>query len=86
MYIVYTVCTCQFIAADIDECASSPCRNGGTCVDDVNSYQCVCAAGYTANLCQSMHLDDMCTAVEYPVLMIYTVRKAFLCAELFAIS
>uniref|UniRef100_A0A3Q3X052 Fibulin-7-like n=1 Tax=Mola mola TaxID=94237 RepID=A0A3Q3X052_MOLML len=27
----------------INECASSPCLNGGTCVDEVNHFFCVCA-------------------------------------------
>ncbi|XP_072017684.1 ficolin-2-like [Amphiura filiformis] len=32
---------------DDDECASSPCLNGGTCIDGVNSYTCLCPSGYT---------------------------------------
>jgi len=31
---------------DIDECASGPCFNGGTCAQGVDSYTCTCAAGY----------------------------------------
>ena len=37
----------------IDECASSPCQNGGTCVDGVNEYSCTCAAGYTGTNCET---------------------------------
>ena len=29
---------------DVDDCASGPCLNGGTCTDDVNGYTCKCAA------------------------------------------
>ena len=36
---------------DIYECASSPCQNGGTCIDDVNSYTCLCAPGYSGVNC-----------------------------------
>ena len=36
---------------DINECASSPCQNGGTCVDQVNQYTCQCAAGYSGTTC-----------------------------------
>ncbi|KAJ8314704.1 hypothetical protein KUTeg_006854 [Tegillarca granosa] len=27
---------------DIDECASNPCQNNGTCIDKVNNYTCIC--------------------------------------------
>uniref|UniRef100_A0A8C6SWK4 Delta-like protein n=1 Tax=Neogobius melanostomus TaxID=47308 RepID=A0A8C6SWK4_9GOBI len=37
---------------DVDECASSPCLNGGRCQDDVNGFQCLCLAGFSGNLCQ----------------------------------
>ncbi|KAG7249096.1 hypothetical protein CRUP_014358 [Coryphaenoides rupestris] len=37
----------------IDECASGPCRNGGTCVDEENGFHCQCAAGFTAPYCYS---------------------------------
>uniref|UniRef100_A0A3B3Z642 Fibulin 7 n=1 Tax=Periophthalmus magnuspinnatus TaxID=409849 RepID=A0A3B3Z642_9GOBI len=38
---------------DINECASSPCLNGGTCVDEVNQFSCVCAKGWAGVICQS---------------------------------
>ena len=47
LFIVY------FLLLDIDECASSPCQNGGTCMDQVNSYQCQCLPGYTDLQCQT---------------------------------
>ena len=31
---------------DIDECATEPCLNGGSCVDGVNGFSCECAEGY----------------------------------------
>ena len=42
---------------DIDECASSPCQNGGTCVDVVNAYTCNCVLGYTGNNCETGNLS-----------------------------
>ena len=38
---------------DIDECASDPCQNGGTCSDQENGYECICAAGFTGTNCDS---------------------------------
>ena len=42
----------QILYADINECASRPCQNGGTCVDGVNSYTCNCDVGYTGENCE----------------------------------
>lgn len=30
-----------------------PCRNNGTCIDGVNSYNCRCAAGFKGALCET---------------------------------
>ena len=39
--------------ADINECSSNPCLNGGTCVDRVNGYVCNCQPGYNGVRCQT---------------------------------
>ena len=36
-----------------DECSSSPCQNGGTCVNRYNDYLCICADGYSGKSCQT---------------------------------
>ena len=41
-----------YLYIDIDECASIPCQNGGTCFDTTNWYNCTCAAGYTGPDCE----------------------------------
>uniref|UniRef100_A0A4W6G8U1 Versican core protein n=1 Tax=Lates calcarifer TaxID=8187 RepID=A0A4W6G8U1_LATCA len=38
--------------ADIDECQSNPCRNGGTCVDGLASFTCVCLPSYSGLFCE----------------------------------
>ncbi|NXJ62788.1 PGCA protein, partial [Rostratula benghalensis] len=37
---------------DTDECHSSPCQNGATCVDGINSFKCLCLPSYGGDLCE----------------------------------
>ncbi|XP_068608268.1 protein jagged-2-like [Brachionichthys hirsutus] len=39
---------------NINDCTSSPCENGGTCIDGINSFQCFCPDGWEGRLC---HID-----------------------------
>ena len=36
---------------EFDECQSSPCLNGGTCMDQIGGYQCICGRGYNGKRC-----------------------------------
>uniref|UniRef100_A0A8D0U111 Delta-like protein n=1 Tax=Sus scrofa TaxID=9823 RepID=A0A8D0U111_PIG len=36
----------------IDECASSPCAAGGTCVDQVDGFECICPEQWVGATCQ----------------------------------
>lgn len=38
---------------DINDCESNPCRNGGTCIDGVNSYKCICSDGWEGAYCET---------------------------------
>ena len=54
--------------SDIDECASNPCQNGGTCADDVNRYDCTCEAGYTGADCETSrptYNNELLTTVQH---------------------
>ena len=42
--------------SDIDECASDPCSNGGTCSDLVNKFVCNCPSGYGGVRCEAGRL------------------------------
>ncbi|GAB0086236.1 Protein eyes shut [Sergentomyia squamirostris] len=42
---------------DINECASSPCQNGGVCVDKLAGYACACVTGFTGNDCEETILE-----------------------------
>ncbi|WAR08535.1 SNED1-like protein [Mya arenaria] len=37
---------------DIDDCASQPCLNEGTCLEGVAQFACACVQGYSGSLCQ----------------------------------
>ena len=42
---------------DVNECASAPCLNGGTCEDLPNNYSCLCVLGYTGARCETDVLE-----------------------------
>ena len=47
--------TCLLICAivsDIDNCASSPCFNGGSCISEWNNFRCTCPSGYYGKTCE----------------------------------
>ena len=44
-------CVHLFDVTDIDECASNPCLNGGTCVDRLDGFTCQCTSGFTGPIC-----------------------------------
>ncbi len=37
--------------ADVDECAASPCLNGGTCLNNDGGFSCSCNPGFEGDLC-----------------------------------
>ena len=37
---------------EVDECQSNPCKNGATCIDDLDGYKCQCRNGYTGLDCE----------------------------------
>jgi Notch-like protein len=40
------------LVEDINECSPDPCKNGATCRDLVNNFECTCAAGYDGSNCE----------------------------------
>ena len=36
---------------NIDECASLPCQNGGSCTDGILSFSCACVPGFFGSNC-----------------------------------
>jgi hypothetical protein len=45
---------------DINECQSSPCAFGATCVDEINGYQCICPPGHSGAKCHEGRHARVC--------------------------
>jgi len=54
----YTGALCQ---TEIDECASNPCQNSGTCTEGLRSYTCQCLSGFTGVRCET-DIDECASA------------------------
>src|SRR5271165_6487091 len=47
-----------FIFADVNECNTFPCKNGGTCTNNPGSYNCSCPSGFTGQNCEICNGDN----------------------------
>ena len=43
----------HLLKTDIDDCASHPCTNNGTCTDRVNGFNCSCTPGFNGTQCET---------------------------------
>lgn len=56
----------------MDECSSDPCLNGGSCVDLVGNYSCICVEPFKGPQCETgncvivLHSDcDLCSSCHF---------------------
>ena len=42
---------------ETDECQSNPCQNGGTCIDGVYNFTCVCSGYHVGSRCEGTLID-----------------------------
>lgn len=50
-HVIFVVLLCVLI--EVDECSSYPCQNGGTCVDKINDFICLCRVGFIGTTCET---------------------------------
>lgn len=50
---------------DIDDCQSNPCQNGGTCIDEINSFVCLCLPSYGGATCEKGNNVDKISAFSF---------------------
>lgn len=43
----------SLLSLDVDECSSDPCLNGGSCVDLVGNYSCICVEPFEGPQCET---------------------------------
>lgn len=55
-----------FYLTDIDDCQSNPCQNGGTCIDEINSFVCLCLPSYGGAACEKGNVLSRNTSVVNP--------------------
>lgn len=48
----------NLFSADPDECLTSPCKNGGSCVNTRGSYSCICVDGWSGMDCTIIGNND----------------------------
>ena len=53
--------------ANVDDCLSEPCNNGGRCMDGADSYTCICPASWTGPTCDE---STVLSAGAYLTLMV----------------
>jgi len=40
---------------DVNECSSNPCKNGGSCLNGINRFTCLCTSQYRGIYCESLN-------------------------------
>src|SRR5271163_661933 len=60
-WFVFLGCIVTLLISVNGQCASSPCLNGGTCLQTGGLYLCNCTTGYQGFQCQTFNtLDNYC--------------------------
>lgn len=60
--IFFTRCFLSAPGSRSNPCDPNPCQNGGQCVDQDNSYQCLCQEGFSGTNCELGLRNNPCDA------------------------
>ena len=41
----------SFFFMDVNECANNPCKNGATCANTIEGFNCTCTKGFQGQIC-----------------------------------
>uniref|UniRef100_A0A3P9PLS5 Sushi, nidogen and EGF like domains 1 n=1 Tax=Poecilia reticulata TaxID=8081 RepID=A0A3P9PLS5_POERE len=78
------------VFADVNECASNPCQNGGKCVDRVTGFICVCPAAFSGTFCETveriMNSERISAAVQSPSACVCVCACAGVCVCVSAVE
>ncbi|CAD5121857.1 DgyrCDS10323 [Dimorphilus gyrociliatus] len=47
----------NFTCYEVNECNSNPCRNGGACINNINSFSCNCKTGFYGRICENEYVE-----------------------------
>eukprot|EP00058_Branchiostoma_floridae_P000954 XP_002586442.1 hypothetical protein BRAFLDRAFT_247271 [Branchiostoma floridae] len=43
---------------DVDNCTPGACENGGTCIDGIDTFSCLCPPGFKGEQCQTCEFNN----------------------------
>ena len=66
---------CHFNA---DDCTEGTCLNGGTCVDGVRDFECVCLEDFTGRNCESQFGKSIMIIIRSFIIMQYFLQSIYI--------
>ena len=58
-----------------NQCKSTPCQHGGTCVDDIGTFRCSCISSYGGKTCNIGKCNGVIEGVQLLEVCIFTFSR-----------